>query len=106
MYVTERCECRALTVSVDWVAKGPHLTDQGYLPQVTLASGTFEPGQRQTHRFAIALPPAIWTYEGQSFSLRYEVHAKADLANLADVHARVSMHVRPAEEIAPGQLTP
>jgi hypothetical protein len=106
MYVQERCECRALSVSVVWVARGPRLTDQGQIPEVTLRSGTFDPGQRQTHRFAIALPPAIWTYEGQTFSLSYEAHAKADLANAADVHARAPILVRPAERIAPGDLNP
>jgi hypothetical protein len=89
-----------------WLARGPRLTDQGQIPEVTLRSGTFDPGQRQTHRFAIALPPSIWTFEGHTFSLSYEVHAKADLANAADVHARAPILVRPAEGIAPGDLNP
>jgi hypothetical protein len=106
MYVRERCECRALTVYVGWLAKSRYGSDEGAQPAITLSSGVFEPGHQEHHRFAVQLDRAIWSYPGQSFQLTYAVKAKADLANLGDAHADVPIVVRPADDITPTEIAP
>ena len=106
MYVQDRCECRGVTVHVGWESKSQYEADEGAQPALTLTSGVFEPGHRESHRFALELARPIWSYSGQTFSLSYSVKAKADLMSIGDAHAEAPIIVRPAEGITESEIPP
>ncbi len=78
------CECRKLSVSLEWRTSGKSNTDSGEQHSLELFKGSWRAGQQTAYPFKFTAPAHPLTYHGKLFNVDWHLRARADIPGALD----------------------
>lgn len=102
--VNARCQCNGLTLSREWRTHGRGNRASGAARELTLFSGTWQPGETYSYAFEVEIPESgPLSYHGHYLNVDWYLDARADIPWAFDPKAQAEVLVVPGEEPCVGE---
>lgn len=102
--VNARCQCNGLTLTREWRTHGRGNRASGSSREMTLFSGTWQPGETYSYPFEVEIPESgPLSYHGHYLNVDWYLDARADIPWAFDPKAQAEVLVVPGEEPCVGE---